>query len=197
MMNNFRPCLESLDARIVPDATPTNPVPPTGTEQVSIPSTPPTIQPMPIPPPLTPAEQASLDELRIAALRFDYLAALAKVEVDIEAIEEQNLEVKASQAGLDKAKIDLANAVAAAKPIMQTIVDLWQVRLDTDLQTIRGLINTYRTDRAAAERLYDQLKALGQGGTIPSIQAEEFVLDPTINALVPLHPVPQEPVRIY
>ena len=157
-MIHFRLNLESLDARIVPDATPTDAMPPMVTVQVSIPATPPTIPPMPIPvpqapparpapPPLTPEEQAALQELAITALRIEYLNALIEIERDIAAIDAQQIVVKASLDVLNQAKKDLDEAAVGDKPAMQEIVDLWQGLLETAQQQTRNLIKQYRTDR--------------------------------------------------
>ena len=207
-MIHFRLNLESLDARIVPDATPTDAMPPMVTVQVSIPATPPTIPPMPIPvpqvpparpapPPLTPEEQAALQELAITALRIEYLNALIEIERDIAAIDAQQIVVKASLDVLNQAKKDLDEAAVGDKPAMQEIVDLWQGLLETAQQQTRNLIKQYRTDRLVASALYEQLLELGQGSSIPSLQSDDYVLDPTINGLVPLHLVPVAPTRVY
>ena len=151
----------------------------------------------PAPPPLTPEEQAALQELAITALRIEYLNALIEIERDIAAIDAQQIVVKASLDVLNQAKKDLDEAAVGDKPAMQEIVDLWQGLLETAQQQTRNLIKQYRTDRIVASALYEQLLELGQGSSIPSLQSDDYVLDPTINGLVPLHLVPVAPTRVY
>jgi len=201
--------LESLDARIIPDATPTNPLPPVVTVQVSIPATPPTIPPMPLPAPqlpqapippkpLTPDE---ILQLKITTLRIEYLTSLTQLEKDIAAINVALIDSDAMKAGLAQAKIDLANAAVADKPEKQLVVDLWQALADSAQKKLSDLIKDYRDDKVVAKDLYEKLKNLNAEGMLPTPYEDEYALDPAINDLVPVEPVPlptwPRPVVIY
>ena len=195
-MIHFRLNLESLDARIVPDATPTDAMPPMVTVQVSIPATPPTIPPMPLPAPqlpqspippkpLTPDE---ILQLKITTLRIEYLTSLTQLEKDIAAINVALIDSDAMKAGLAQAKIDLAKAAVADKPEKQRVVDLWQALADSAQKKLSDLIKDYRDDKVVAKDLYEKLKNLNAEGMLLTPYEDEYALDPAINDLVPGNP---------
>jgi len=105
------------------------------------------------------------------------------------------------KAGLAQAKIDLANAAVADKPEKQLVVDLWQALADSAQKKLSDLIKDYRDDKVVAKDLYEKLKNLNAEGMLPTPYEDEYALDPAINDLVPVEPVPlptwPRPVVIY
>ncbi len=175
-MTKIRLNLESLDARIVPDANPGNPMPPPATVEISVPVTPPMM------PPPTNAPPGLDAQVILEAMRVEYKAALDLVTADIAKV----------MAQLDKYG-NAVRATIAAQMALQTgaIEDqpALAVKLDAALVAERAakalfgeLVGQYRLDRDVALQLQATLQQFCPSGTVVSPPPR---LVPAVNILVP------------
>ncbi len=176
-VTKFKLHLETLDARIVPDAAPTTPIP--------------------IPPP----SQGGIDpqiwpelvdtvQQRIDVAKLAYLDALLKIEADIKKCETQMDACDVLETLIDKAELDLADAAAADKPAKQEILDLWKAQAESAYEKLDDLVYAYRDDRIAAQALLAQLLALSPNAKVTRLNGLSVTLDPAIDNLVPLRLFP-------
>ncbi len=177
-VTKFKLHLETLDARIVPDATPTT----------SIPIPPPAqggINPQIIWQQLVDAAQQRIDLAKLV-----YLDALMKIEADIKKCETQMAACDVLETLIDKAEQDLTDAAAADKPAKQEILDLWKAQAEIAYSKLDDLVYAYRDDRIAARVLLAQLLALSPNANVTRLNGLSVTLDPAIDDLVPLRLFP-------
>ena len=174
-MPKIRLHLESLDARIVPDATPGYLMPPPpATVEISVPVTPPTMPPPANVPPGIDAQAI------LAGLLAQYKAACDLVTADIVKITAQFDRVGNAVSATIDAQVALQNAAIEDQPALAVKFNAAKVA-ERDAKTLFGeLVGQYRLDRAAALQLQATLQQFGLLGAVVS----PATLSPALNRLV-------------
>ncbi len=175
-MTKIRLNLESLDARIVPDANPGNPMPPPATVEISVPVTPPMM-----PPPPTNAPPGLDARTILAGLLAQYNTANAVVTKDVLDAQKQAVLFGTKSEATNAAQMAIMAAPAADQAAMLPAFQALVAQEAAALQSMRDAVYTYRADKAELVRIGLLIHQLAPAQDLPLWD----VLDPSINKYVP------------